>query len=204
MIDMMNPIYLAPCDEAAAAVWTQAKRMLTPYVDLMIQPVPAAGFADEAMILPGKVEGIVEALEALNGALMRRAEVDEQDDLAEFAEVLMQAVQVAQDEIENDDEFLPSVAVCLNQVYGGDLVTVMGDDDQETRYEILYRTEIDGEDYGVLYPIDGESDGSILILKLIYDDDLSEICFEDADEATAAVVFAEFREVFADEFSQDE
>lgn len=203
MIDMMNPIYLSPCDKASETVWTLARRTLTPYVDLMIQPAPANGDADEAMILPGQVSGIEEALEALVGALMRRAEVDEQEDLAEFAEVLMQAVQVAQDEIENDDEFLPSVSVCLSQVYGGDLVTVMGDDDQEIRYEILYRTEIDDEDYGVLFPLDGESDGSILILKLIYDDELCEICFEDADEATAALVFAEFREVFADEFSED-
>ena len=202
MIEMLHPIYMEECGEAAAKVWTLAQRMLAPYLELRIEP--AADCADSDLTLPGRVEGIDEALQLLADALSHRAAQDEDEDLGEFADVLIQSVQVALDELENDDDFVPGVNACLNQVYGGDFVTVVSEDGEELRYEILYRTELDGDDFGVLYPLDGESDGNLLILKMIYDDEAEEIRFEDADEETAAIVFTEFREVFAEDFSADE
>lgn len=198
--EMKRPVYVPEATGDAAMLLRVTQRMLTPYVDLITRPV--------AQAKPGDV--VLETADTADDLLLnwsdvfrRCAALDDQPELEELADVVNEAVQIALDSIEDDENFLTGVAACLAQVYSSDLV-VLASDSGEAQYEVLYRALRGEEEYAVLVPTGGEEEDALLILRCLYPEDDEEPSFEDADEAVAADVYTEFLAEFAEEMSGEE
>lgn len=196
--DMKRALYLPEAKGMAARLWTMTQRMLTPYVDIVVRPAAQAG-EDDVILTPA--EAPEDYFYAWGEALTRCAALDDQPELAELAEVLAEATQVALDNTESVDGFFEAVGACLSQLYNSDVV-ILADEAGEVRYEVLYRALRGEEEYAVLMP--AEEDDGLLILRCVYPVDGDEPGFADADEDTAQDVYAEFMEVFADELSGED
>lgn len=198
-IEMKRTLYIPEVEGAKALLWTVIRRMLTPYVDLVFAP---GACAKKDAVLVDDAETADELLLSLGAALTRCAALDDQPELADLADGIAEAVQMALDTIENDDDFLTAVAACLAQIYSDDQV-VLSNDEGDTQYEVVYRALRGEDEYAVLFPVDGEQD-SLLILRCIYPDGNESPAFEDADEEIAASVYTEFMQEFADELNGED
>ena len=153
---------------------------------------------------------------AWSGALRKRGELDESDELTAFADCLEEATLAtvesglmtkdlaalwdgeAEAQPLSSEAFLDAIADTLAGIMAEpdyEQVTLVDEEGRETLVSLVFRTVRGEEEYAVLT----DEEGDVLVVHCVYDDDGESYHFEPVDEETADDVFAEFNEVLEED-----
>lgn len=87
-----------------------------------------------------------------------------------------------------------------------DIVVLIGEDGEEVEFEHLDTIEMNGNEYVILLPLDGQDDevDEVVILKVDHNEDGEDAFVTVDDEEELNEVFEEFKERMEEEYDLDE
>ena len=93
--------------------------------------------------------------------------------------------------------------------FAPDILSLTDEEGKEHKFEILGETDHEGDHYIALLPAgelsDLDSDGEIVILKSVFDEELDEeVYYPEEDEDRLLAVYNAFQELFSDMFDFEE